>query len=63
MVLTPLARPNWENPKGDALKQQIPVGRFAEPDEIADAVLFLAGENSGMINGHDLVVDGGYTIR
>jgi len=63
VVLTPLARPNWENPRGDALKQQIPVGRFAEPDEIADAVLFLAGENSGMINGHDLVVDGGYTIR
>ncbi|WP_432513611.1 GolD/DthD family dehydrogenase [Kineococcus sp. SYSU DK001] len=63
VVLTPLARPNWDNPKGDALRAQIPVGRFAEPGEVADAVLFLAGPSAAMVNGHDLVVDGGYTIR
>jgi D-threitol dehydrogenase (NAD+) len=63
VVLTPLARPNWENPAGDALRAQIPVGRFAEPSEVADAVLFLAAEGAGMVNGHDLVVDGGYTVR
>ncbi|MFV0363903.1 MAG: SDR family NAD(P)-dependent oxidoreductase [Suipraeoptans sp.] len=38
-----------------------PIGRFAEPEEIADAVLFLASENSKYIVGHNLVVDGGYT--
>lgn len=63
VVLTPLARPNWENPAGDALKAQIPVGRFAEPEEVAAAVLFLAGPGAEMVNGHDLVVDGGYTVR
>ena len=63
VVLTPLARPNWENPAGEALRAQIPVGRFAEPEEVAAAVLFLAGPGAGMVNGHDLVVDGGYTVR
>lgn len=63
VVLTPLARPNWENAAGDELRSQIPVGRFAEPDEVAAAVLFLAGPGAAMVNGHDLVVDGGYTVR
>ncbi len=43
--------------------RQIPVGRFAEPEEIAAVALFLASDDSLMINGADLVVDGGYTIR
>lgn len=63
VVLTPLSRPNWENPAGDALRAQIPTGRFAEPGEVAAAVLFLAGPGAGMVNGHDLLVDGGYTVR
>jgi NAD(P)-dependent dehydrogenase (short-subunit alcohol dehydrogenase family) len=63
VVLTPLARPNWENPAGEALRAQIPVGRFAEPEEVAAAVVFLTGPGAAMVNGHDLVVDGGYTIR
>jgi NAD(P)-dependent dehydrogenase (short-subunit alcohol dehydrogenase family) len=63
VVLTALARPNWENAAGDALRAQIPVGRFAEPDEVAAAVLYLTGPGAAMVNGHDLVVDGGYTVR
>ncbi|MBB2899855.1 NAD(P)-dependent dehydrogenase (short-subunit alcohol dehydrogenase family) [Kineococcus radiotolerans] len=63
VVLTPLARPNWENPAGEALRAQIPVGRFAEPEEVAAAVVFLTGPGGAMVNGHDLVVDGGYTVR
>ena len=63
VVLTPLARPNWENPAGEALRAQIPVGRFAEPEEVAAAVVFLTGPGAAMVNGHDLVVDGGYTVR
>ncbi|PRY18537.1 GolD/DthD family dehydrogenase [Kineococcus rhizosphaerae] len=63
VVLTPLARPNWDNPAGDALRAQIPVGRFAEPEEVAAAVLYLASPAAAMVNGHDLVVDGGYTVR
>lgn len=63
VVLTELGRKAWEGPKGDALKQLIPTGRFALPDEIAAAALFLASGASDMINGADLLVDGGYTIR
>lgn len=41
---------------------QIPVGRFAEPSEIARAVVFLASSDSGYITGTDLSVNGGYHI-
>ncbi len=63
VVLTELGRKAWSGPKGEAAKQEIPVGRFALPREIAGAALFLACGASDMVNGADLVVDGGYTIR
>ena len=63
VVLTELGRTAWDNPKGEALKAEIPTGRFALPEEIAAAAVFLASDAATMINGADLVVDGGYTIR
>jgi NAD(P)-dependent dehydrogenase (short-subunit alcohol dehydrogenase family) len=63
VVLTELGRLAWSGAKAEAMLAQIPVGRFAEPEEIAAAALFLASDDSLMINGTDLVVDGGYTIR
>lgn len=63
VVLTALGRKAWEGPKGEAAKAQIPIGRFALPREVAGAALFLASGASDMVNGADLVVDGGYTIR
>jgi len=38
---------------------QIPLGRIADPEEIATSVLFLASSDSSFVVGHDLVVDGG----
>jgi NAD(P)-dependent dehydrogenase (short-subunit alcohol dehydrogenase family) len=39
-----------------------PMGRFATPEDVAQAILFLADpERSGFVNGHTLVVDGGWT--
>ena len=63
VVLTELGRKAWAGEKGEALKTQIPTGRFAYPDEIAAAAVYLASSAADMINGADLLVDGGYTIR
>ncbi|MGI3784155.1 MAG: GolD/DthD family dehydrogenase [Janthinobacterium lividum] len=63
VVLTDLGRKAWAGEKGEAAKKEIPVGRFALPREVAGAALFLACGASDMVNGADLVVDGGYTIR
>lgn len=45
------------------LASAVPLGRLITPDEIADAVLFLASDASRMITGSDLFVDGGQTSR
>jgi len=45
-------------PKDD-IQKQIPLGRFGQPEEIAAAVSFLAGEEAGYITGQVLAVNGG----
>jgi NAD(P)-dependent dehydrogenase (short-subunit alcohol dehydrogenase family) len=40
---------------------QIPMGRMGTPQEIANAVLFLASDEASFVTGTDLVVDGGHT--
>jgi len=44
------------------VKKQTPLGRLGEPQDVADAVLFLASEAASFITGHVLVVDGGLTV-
>lgn len=45
-----------------ALLMQTPMGRFAEPEDIAKAALFLAGDESTYITGSGLTVDGGMSV-
>ena len=40
-----------------------PLGRLAEPDEVAAAILFLASPAASMITGHILAVDGGFLAQ
>ncbi|MHA6799952.1 GolD/DthD family dehydrogenase [Bounagaea algeriensis] len=63
VVLTELGRAAWDNPKGEAHREEIPAGRFAEPHEIAAAVAYLASQEAAMVNGAELRADGGFTAR
>lgn len=47
--------------KRDSLKK-IPLKKYAKPQDIANAAIFLASSMSEMITGHNLIVDGGWTI-
>ncbi|UWP85421.1 2,3-dihydro-2,3-dihydroxybenzoate dehydrogenase [Dactylosporangium fulvum] len=68
---TPMQRALWTDNgpaaviAGDpaAFRAGIPLGRLAEPEDIADAVLFLASDRARHITMHDLYVDGGATLR
>jgi len=63
VVETSLGKRVWSGEVGAAMRAKIPTGRFAQPEEIAAAVLFLIGDGAGMITGENLIIDGGYTIQ
>jgi NAD(P)-dependent dehydrogenase (short-subunit alcohol dehydrogenase family) len=42
---------------------RIPMGRYGEPVEIANGVLYLASDESGFVTGSELVLDGGWTAQ
>lgn len=63
IVLTELGHAAWDGPVGDEFKTHMPSRRFAEPEEISAVIAFLISDASAMITGHNLVVDGGYTIQ
>ena len=54
-----LSRPGME----EQLTSRIPLGRLGLPTDVAPAVAFLMSEQAGMITGHVLAIDGGYTIH
>jgi NAD(P)-dependent dehydrogenase (short-subunit alcohol dehydrogenase family) len=63
VVLTEMGRVAWAGEPGEVMKQEIPLRRFALPEEVAAATLFLASDAADMITGANLIVDGGYTIH
>lgn len=50
----------WPGPQRAALERQIPMGRFARPEEVASVILFLASDESGYMTGECLNVTGGF---
>jgi NAD(P)-dependent dehydrogenase (short-subunit alcohol dehydrogenase family) len=61
MVLNMLHRSPNQNEMRDLIVSRHPVGRLGAPREIADAIVFLASDESSFMTGAELVVDGGYT--
>lgn len=60
-VETPLTAVAHSDVTREAYLDLIPVGRYGQIEEMADAAAFLAGEQAAYMNGHILYVDGGYT--
>jgi 3-oxoacyl-[acyl-carrier protein] reductase len=61
-VETELTRNLTEEVKNQ-IRGQVPAGRFAEAEEVAEVVAFLAGEGAGYITGQTVAVDGGMTMQ
>lgn len=63
VVLTEMGQRVWgEEAKAAPMLARIPLGRFAVPHEVADAVVWLASDMASMVNGVDIPIDGGYTM-
>lgn len=64
VTMTAMGKMAWSDPaKSQPVLEAMPLGRFAEPEEIARPVLFLLSSEASMISGVALPVDGGYTIQ
>lgn len=61
VVETPLGKKAWAGEKGEKAKADIPAGRFAQPEEVAAMIAYLASEEAGMVTGTNMLPDGGFT--
>jgi NAD(P)-dependent dehydrogenase (short-subunit alcohol dehydrogenase family) len=59
-VLTELTQRILSKEEMDKLEAQVPLGRFAQPEEISKAVLFLASRHNTYITGQNIIIDGGF---
>nr|KAF6286739.1 dicarbonyl and L-xylulose reductase [Pipistrellus kuhlii] len=61
VVMTPMGKANWSDPmKAKTMLDRIPLGRFAEEQDVVDAILFLLSDRSSMTTGSAVPVDGGF---
>lgn len=63
IVETPMQAPYLTEALRKEFQTGIPLGRIAQPREIASAALFLASDESSYVTGAELVVDGGFTAQ
>ncbi|MFP5333795.1 MAG: SDR family oxidoreductase [Actinomycetes bacterium] len=63
-IATDNTAPLRDDPERErAIRGRIPAGRWGEPEDVAGAVVFLASPAARYVNGHTLVVDGGWMAR
>lgn len=61
VVMTEMGRLGWSDPsKSKTMMSRIPLGRFAEVEDVVNSILFLLSDKSNMTNGITLPVDGGF---
>ena len=61
VVMTPLGKEAWKDPaKREPMMASIPLGRFAEPEDIASGIVLLLSDQASMVNGHIMPIDGGF---
>ena len=63
-IVTAMTERRRSEPENYALMtSRIPMGRFGQPDEVANGVLYLASDESAYVTGSELVIDGGWTAQ
>ncbi len=62
-VMTELTIQNNPEQELEKIRNNIPVGRLAEPSEIAEVVAFLCSDRNTYITGQTIIADGGFTCR
>ncbi len=63
-IETPMTRPMLENPEfRDFVNRMIPMQKIGQPADVANAVLYLASPAAGLVTGHSLLIDGGWTAQ
>uniref|UniRef100_A0A8C0VJH5 Dicarbonyl and L-xylulose reductase n=6 Tax=Passeriformes TaxID=9126 RepID=A0A8C0VJH5_CYACU len=63
VVMTDMGRINWSDPqKSAAMINRIPLGKFAEVDDVVNSILFLLSDKSAMTTGSSLMIDGGFLV-
>ena len=61
VTITPMAEKAWSDPaKSQPMLARIPLQRFVQPLEVARTIAYLLGDDSSMVNGVSLAVDGGF---
>ena len=62
-IATPMTEALFSDSERDKFLPLIPLGRYAEPEEVAYGVLYLAADESSYVTGSELVIDGGSTAQ
>ncbi len=64
MTMTAMGRKAWSDPaKAKPMLEKIPLGRFNETIDVANAVILLLSDEAAMVNGQILPVDGGFSAK